>query len=546
MMKIFLQIIFILTIFFHAEIFSQELPNYHERPVQTETSVNPEQNVNPQNSIPAEIFNPELQQNYGAASDGSINPNEYFIGAGDVFFIAISGINERTFNLPVNPEGYLYLPKIGSLKLEGIPLNEAKSRIKNRLLEFFKDVEITISLLALKNVKVSVIGNVVKNSTFVVSGNSRLSDIMMKPGLLNSSANLRSINILNSLGRNFNFDLVRYLRFADRSQNPYLRNGDIIFIDKIEKTVSINGEVKYPAVYEFKENESVLDLINIAGSITNDADSNNIEIISFNSDNKTQRSRIVKFSDDLNQIFLKNKDKVIVRKKPEYLIERYVKIDGFVNYPGTYKIVKNKTTLTDIIVEAGGFREDASLKDAYLVRNFTEAPDRELERLKNVLPSEMNEEEYAYSKAMLREVKGRINIDFEKLFYQNNENENLVLRENDYIFIPEKKNFITLVGQVKNPGSIGFNSNLSVDDYIELAGGFSWRAKTGDIRVIRSNTNEWVDADDVNSLEPGDTIWVLEKAPPNKFWTVFKESLAIVGQIASVVAATIAIVVTTR
>ncbi|MCK7522834.1 MAG: SLBB domain-containing protein [Ignavibacteriales bacterium] len=82
-------------------------------------------------------------------------------------------------------------------------------------------------------------------------------------------------------------------------------------------------------------------------------------------------------------------------------------------------------------------------------------------------------------------------------------NEDVILKRKDVISIPEKKNYVSIIGQVVNPGNLVYAPNLKVNDYIQLAGGFSWRAIEGDVRVIKVNTGEWVDADDVESLDPG-------------------------------------------
>ena len=103
-----------------------------------------------------------------------------------------------------------------------------------------------------------------------------------------------------------------------------------------------------------------------------------------------------------------------------------------------------------------------------------------------------------------------------------------------------------MLGQVVNPGDIIYKKGLTVDDYIKMAGGFGWRAIKGDVRVIRANSGEWIDADKVEKLNPGDAIWVPEEPPAPRFWDVFTTSLQILGALASIVAATVAIIVATR
>ncbi len=103
-----------------------------------------------------------------------------------------------------------------------------------------------------------------------------------------------------------------------------------------------------------------------------------------------------------------------------------------------------------------------------------------------------------------------------------------------------------MLGQLVNPGKIIYNPNFTIEDYIALAEGFGWRALEGEVRVIKATTGEWIDADDVVKLDPGDTIWVPEDPPGPKFWEVFMDGLQIFAQLATIVAATAAIIIATR
>ena len=172
--------------------------------------------------------------------------------------------------------------------------------------------------------------------------------------------------------------------------------------------------------------------------------------------------------------------------------------------------------------------------------------DPEFERLKAIPSVAMTDDEYAYFKAKSRERAGRVVVDFNDLLVNGNKNEDVILYQGDRISVPEKKNYITLLGQVVNPGNIEFNPDYKVDDYINLAGGFGWRALENDVIVIKALTGEWIDAGDVESLKPGDTIWIPEDPPPPKFWDVFMDALAITAQLATVIVAVTAIIVATR
>ncbi len=485
---------------------------------------------------------------YMQASEGIINPEEYKVGPGDNIFISISGIEERNFNLLINHEGYLYIPRIGAVDLRNKTLEEAKVLIKSSLEKNFRNVDIYIALGEVRKIKVSLIGNVSNQSSIVLSSNSRLQDLLKSTVGLNSSSDIRNIKIVSKDGTTGSYDLLSFLRKGDFKQNPYLKDGDVVIIERVNKIVSIMGLVLYPATYEFREGETINDLINLSGGLTYKARKDSIELIRFNEDGINQFSQY--FSYDYiqqNNIELKFSDLVVVRELTTYYDEQWVNIEGKIKYPGVYNIVKDKTKLSEIIIQAGGFLEDASLVDATLYRTDADSSyDPEFERIKLIPRVDMTDDEYDYLKAKSRQRYGKVVVDFTALFKDNQPNEDIILKRKDVINIPEKKNYISIIGQVVNPGNIVYSSNLKVTDYIQLAGGFSWRAIEGDVRVIKVNTGEWVDADDVESLDPGDTIWVLEDPPGPKFWDVFLTSLTVVAQLAAIVAASVAVIVATR
>ena len=141
-----------------------------------------------------------------------------------------------------------------------------------------------------------------------------------------------------------------------------------------------------------------------------------------------------------NSIKLKNSDQVIVREISEYYDEQWVNLKGEIKYPGLYKIVKDRTTLSEIINQAGGFLEDASLVDATLYRtNADTTADPEFERIKLIPRVDMTDDEYDYLKAKSRQRYGKVVVDFSALFEDNQFSEDVILKRGDVISIPEKK-----------------------------------------------------------------------------------------------------------
>ena len=514
-----------------GSLVSQDLPNYFERAFRQQLD-----------SLSAvSIYST-------GASEGSIDPDEYHVGPGDKLFISISGVREFIYNVSINQEGWIYLPQVGGIDLNNLTMAQARTKLENSINRYYKDVNIFISLVDFRQIRVSLIGDVVKPSNFVLAANSRLMDLFSISAGLNETANIRNIKIISKEDSVEFYDLLSFLRFGNFDSNPLLREGDVVLIDRADETVRITGLVKYPGNYEYVENESVYDLIQLVGGFLSKAKKDTIEVVRFYDNGSYQESDFHSIEQlKQNNMPLHNKDHIIVREIPEYYIEYFVRIDGFVKYPGFYKIIKDKTTLKEIIQQAGGFLEEASLTEATLTRNIEkEKEDPEFERLKLISPADMTEDEYDYFKARSRERSGRVVVDFEKLFIQNDQNENVILKKGDVITIPEEKNYITMLGQLVNPGNIIYNPTLTVYDYINLAGGFGWRAQEGEVRVIKALSGEWIYADQVEKLNPGDAIWVPEEPPATDFWEVFNTTLQVFAQVAAIVAATAAIIIATR
>jgi len=159
--------------------------------------------------------------------------------------------------------------------------------------------------------------------------------------------------------------------------------------------------------------------------------------------------------------------------------------------------------------------------------------DREFERLNKMPVTDMIPTEYEYFKMKSRTRPGVMVVDFQRLFENGDQTEELLLENGDNIVIARNQETVVVTGQVAVPGAIMHGVDLSVDDYIERAGGYAWNARKDKTRVIRAKTGEWLWADRVSDLGPGDTIWVPEK-PYRDWWSIFLQGMTTAGQTATV------------
>ncbi len=332
-------------------------------------------------------------------------------------------------------------------------------------------------------------------------------------------------------------DLQKFLLLGNESENPFLMDGDLIFIPALTNEVEIIGEVNNPGFHEIVENDRVSDILEFALGLTEAAYLENVEIIRYNSNDKfsTISINLAEVMQDQNSednILLKNGDKIYIRSIPQFQQYNEVTIFGEVEFPGTY-IVNNNSTLSDLLERAGSITENADPSNSFLQRrNLEEQYDAEFERLKLISVEDMTYFEYEYFKTRAKELRGKFSFDLDQLNQSEVQENNIVLHDGDFIYIAEKISAVIVSGQVREPGLITYMPGKSPDYYIEQAGGLGWKARKGKIRIIRAETGEWLKPGKDLVLEEGDTILVPYR-PDWNYWEIFKDTVVVLSQIAT-------------
>lgn len=471
----------------------------------------------------------------------SIDPAEYVLGSGDVLSIDIWGEINVHHTLTVTPEGNLLIPGVGKVQVGGEYLGDAKNIIQEAVLKSYKNVPVTITLLKLKKVKVIVAGEVKSPGIYSVFANTRVSEVIDVAGGFMDNSSLRNILITHPNGNTAIADVFRFKRLGDRSRNPYVLGGDVIFLPTREKdinTVGIYGAVKSGGEFEYAPQDSLLDLINLAYGLTMDVDLLRGELIRFNPDRLSTTTipldlkGLMAGNDPDKNLPLLPDDRVFIRTVPKFHKKDQVTIIGEVLYPGVYHIEEDKTKLSEVIERAGGFSPFASLAEAGMSRTYN-VTDPEFERLKNIPVGDMKESEYNYFKLRSREKPGRVACDFEKLFQEKSNEHDLALKSGDVINIPPKSMVVNVSGSVINPGLVPYAPEKDYKYYVDRAGGYSWKARKERITVIKGQTGERMKPSRKRKIDPGDTILIPEK-PERDYWKFFKDTMLVLGNVATV------------
>ncbi len=492
------------------------------------------------------------------ALESVIDPERYLMGPGDQLLISIWGQVNESFPARVSPEGMILIPTVKEIDVRGLTLTGAKARIIGEMKKVYTAADVSVSLVSVRSFRVNVTGLTLSTGSFVVTAVDRVSDaVKMAGGIIDSNmASLRNIVVYRKPDTVLLADLIKRSNAGDLQYDPVLMDGDVIYVPPVYSWVYIHGGVQLPGKYEYVKNEPLSELVKVAGGLQFGIDSTLVEITRFQSDTgrtyqyiKTDYRQVIRHSQDSTvNIILQPNDRVLFKLIPQFQEKHNVTIRGEIRYPGVYPIVDNRTKLSDVVAMAGGFTRDVSLDNIIIYRDIKyEGRDLEYERLLQTPVMDMNDIEKAYFKAKSRQYYPTVQTDFTKLFSAGKPDPkyDVFLKDRDVIEVGRKKRTVRVVGGVIAPGIIDIVDGENFTYYIEKAGGYSTRAKKGDTRIIRPSSQSWIDASKKIPIEDGDVIFIPEKEPVDG-WRIFRETVAMVGQLASITATIILIYYTVK
>lgn len=329
-----------------------------------------------------------------------------------------------------------------------------------------------------------------------------------------------------------------------------LRKEDILFIPSMsdmrgEQTFKILGEVRFPGIYEFAENTALEDLVLQAGGLTDAASMAKVDVY-----RKIYDPLAMHEQDTLTETFsfalkdgfvidgtpgfvLAPYDEVHVRKSPVHADIKSVTIDGAVNFAGDYAMRSNNYRLSDLVNEAGGLSDIAYPQGARLYRKMTEEERANRENIMKLTQIQIYEEslrsesEYNISLAdSLMNLKLELGdvypvaISLEAAMENPSGSENISLREGDYLVIPQYTSTVKISGEVRYPITINYKKGEKLSYYIKHAGGYTDRAKKGDVYAIYMNGGvSEVSKYSSKDIKPGCEIVVPTKSNTRKLST---------------------------
>jgi len=398
--------------------------------------------------------------------------------------------------------------------------------------------------------RVEIIGAVFRPGKYELDKGLTLKGLILKADGLKEDAFLnrgyiQRLNVDNTLALQ-SFDVDKVLKGA--GADIVLRREDKVTISSIfdlreEQKVQIQGEVRQPGVFDYADNMGLEALIQMAGGFNEGATPNRVEISrrvknsdAMSASAVTAEVYTVNINENLSlsgpPFSLKPFDIVSIRSSEGFQIQKQVKIEGEVLYPGTYTIQRKNEKISDLIKRAGGltalsFPEGASLKrpGPKVISDSTKIEKDTEERQKLFNLKRLQQSGTKDTAQITQEVKelgsDLVGINLVKILKDSVSRYNLLLEDGDIIKVPKQLQTIKVTGEVLRPNSIVYAPGKSMKQYINGSGGFTYNANKKGAFIQYANgsveaASRFLFFNNYPIVKPGAEIFVPVRAPREK------------------------------
>ena len=427
------------------------------------------QNNNMREAAPVgniKVFGRDIFNNSNLTFEPSLNiatPVDYRLGPGDQLVIEVWGASQANITQKVTPDGYITIPDVGPIQVNGLTVQAASNKIRAKLSKIYSGMgttnvdlstDVKVSLGQIRTIQVNIMGEVAQPGTYALSSFSTVFHALYKAGGISQLGSLRNIKVVRGGRTVATVDVYDYILHGRSHSDIRLQEGDVILASPYDALVLVKGKIKRPMYYEMKRTESIRTLIDYAGGFTNDAYTSAVTV-----ERNDEKERTICSVDDMNYGVFKVKDGDVVSVGA--ILDRYnnrIEIKGAVYRPGFYELGKEISTVRDLITKADGLLEDAFTNRAVLHR---ENLDKTLEIIS------VN-------------VKGVL----------DGTEPDITLQRNDVLFIPSKydleaKGTVEISGEVYSPGIFPYAENTKLEDLIIMAGGLTESASKVRVDIAR-------------------------------------------------------------
>ncbi|MBD3225716.1 MAG: hypothetical protein GF313_13390 [Caldithrix sp.] len=390
---------------------------------------------------------------------------DYPLGPGDEIIITVWGEVELRHDLAINRQGQIFIPEVGIVEAMGLTVNQLKEKLRNVMGQSYSSIlkdkaYLDIALGKLRTVRIFVVGAVNNPGIFTVPAFTSPFHMMFYAGGVSNNGSLRDITLVRNDKVFKRLDFYQFITAGKKFSDVRLQHNDVLVVHDSDKTITLTGQIAKPAIYELKENETLRDLIQLAGGFEEDAyiDHIQIERIVNHSDRKLIDVNYRKSIKNEQKIFLHHGDRINVPVIDREL-RNYISLTGPVYGPKRFEYFPGMT-IKELFARVDSVGGDAYLERVQITRKL---PDDK----KQIFSINLNQ-------------------------FLNNAQQDFLLAPEDNIAIQSKKTLfpqdsVNIYGAINKPGKYLLKQDMTLKDLIFTANGFRKDAVIQEAEISRVN-----------------------------------------------------------
>jgi polysaccharide export outer membrane protein len=390
---------------------------------------------------------------------------DYVVGPGDGLAIDLWGGVSRKLYRTVDREGRVSIPEVGPLLVSGKSLAEVQQNLQQMVRTQFRDESADVSLARLRTIRVYEVGEVASPGAYDISSLSTPLNALFVAGGPSPQGSLRIVRHYRNNQLIETVDMYDLLLHGVRTGMERLDNGDTILVPPLGPQVTVEGMVRRPAIYELKDEKDLASVLELAGGLLPTAAIRQIEVqrlvahekqtmLSLNIPDVGDSTEVTK---KLQSFQIQDGDRIRIFPI-SYGNEDAVYLEGHVVRPGRYSYHADMR-VTDVIGSYKDLLPEPASQYAEIIR--------------------LNQPDFHPSVE---------NFDLANALA--NPSQAPVLHAMDTVRIFSRFDFenppsVSVLGDVRAPGTYQTSGEIHVADAVHLAGGLSPDAQTEDVQVFR-------------------------------------------------------------
>jgi protein involved in polysaccharide export with SLBB domain len=404
--------------------------------------------------------------------DAPVDPKTYVIGPGDQFVLFFRSTGQE-ISLRVLPEGTVLVPNAGMVRAAGLTIEAFRAELARTLSSYYRSSEFFCELVVPRTFVVYVLGEVAHPGPVAMLPPYRVDAAITAAGGFTHSGSERAVEIRKDGEPTRFVDQLKFRRLGDVSMNPMLHEGQTVFVPSRGRACDVTGEVWRPGPYEILPDETVMDIVRLAGGFTTNAERGELVLEQLSADEKVSITKMDEAT--AGTTVITDRDVIVVPDKRSFPGIDFVRVQGGGGRDGRIYLQEGET-LQSFLPRFIRLRNDFDLAHARIERK---SGDGTFE----FIPIDLS-----------KVLEGDASVDVE-------------LQTGDVINIPRLEDVVFVGGEVVRSGEIEFQRGLPAGRYIAMAGGPSDAGSDDKLQIYDSYGNRR-DGNRESVVYRGETILV--------------------------------------